>query len=205
MAKTGDTADYIIKECERLSQPSTRTGMNELAKLQHDAVLYLLSLGTEFDTIRQKVEELQLQYRHPPIWRFSNTVGQLMDSPIVPTSWSAAGRSKAEALISEYLSGVLNELKNLLVIARARKNPTATKKVSEPERVPPAPQRRVPDASTDFDKILGKWMHDEHVKLRNRGVRPAKGRNAPNMDSKTFFKLVKKWRKLHTTRSHASR
>ena len=191
MAKRADTADHIIKECDRLSQPATPTTINEVAKLQHDAVLYLLSLGPEFDAIRQKVEELQFQYGYPPIWRFATT-GQLKDLPIVPGSWSAAGRSEAEARASEYTSRILNELKNLIVIAKAGKNSTAIKKVSEPERVPPAPKRRVPDESADFDKILGKWMHDEHVKLRNRGARPAKGRNAPNMDSETFFKLVKK-------------
>lgn len=135
MAKRADTADYLIKECERLSQPSTRTTMNELAKLQHDAVHYLLSLGTEFDTIRQKVEELQFQYGRPPIWRLTNT-GQLRDQPIVPSSWSAAGHSVAEARLSEYLSGILTELKNLLVIAKARKKSTASaNRPKDPERL----------------------------------------------------------------------
>ena len=87
-----NAADRILNECNRLSQPATRTTMNELASLQYDAVSYLL--GPEFDGIRKKVEELEFQYGHPPIWKFANT-GQLSDIPIVPSSWSAAGLSDA--------------------------------------------------------------------------------------------------------------
>jgi hypothetical protein len=158
MAKRDETGDHIIKDCDRLSQPKTPTTMNELAKLQHEAVFYLLRRGPEFDAIRQKVEELRFQYGHPPIWQSSDT-SQLLDLPIVPASWSAAGPSKAEALVSEYISRVLNELKNLLLIAKARKKSTApANRPKDPDRL-----KRWKAIRTAYAKCHGKRKYIESV------------------------------------------
>ena len=185
MARQADIVDHLIKECERLSQPEIETTMNELAKLRHEAVLYLLGLGTEFDAIREKVEGLSFQPGRPPISPFVD-----VGPPVVPASWSAAGQAKA--LLSEYVSGKLDELKKLLLIAKARNKSTTVGKVSDREPVPPPGKRRVRGACADFDQTVGKWMHDEHVKLRNSGISPTRGRSTPNMNSKTFIKLVTK-------------
>lgn len=127
--------DDLIAECDRLSQPTTPTTLNELAKLQRDAVHYLLRLGRDYDAIREKVEALQFQMGYPPLWRLASTV-QLGDYSMVPPSWAAEGRSQALARLSHYLVGVLNELKDLLVIAQGRKKSTAAAtRPEDPERL----------------------------------------------------------------------
>jgi hypothetical protein len=105
------SAAEIIVECERLSQPTVPTTMEELATLQQDAVYCLLSLGPRVEGIRKHVEELRFNPIRPPIWPLART-GQPIDT---------STRFRDATSFDNYVSGILNQLKELMLLARPKR------------------------------------------------------------------------------------
>lgn len=62
--------------------------------------------------------------------------------------------------------------------------------VGAAERLPRTPKRRVSDASADFDKTVGKWMHEAHSRLERQGLKASRGRKTPNLPPAQYEKIV---------------
>jgi hypothetical protein len=55
-----------------------------------------------------------------------------------------------------------------------------------------SPKRRVSDAAKNFDKKVGRLMHEAHAKLRDSGTKPTRGRQTPNLPAKQFRLIVRR-------------
>ena len=106
--RKANSIDDVLKECDRLLHPTVISTMEELARVHQDAVHCLLSLGPEFDAIREKVEELRFNPSTTPIWRLART-GQRIDAIVPSASWDAAR-------FNEHVTAILNQLKELMLI-----------------------------------------------------------------------------------------
>ena len=70
-----------------------------------------MRLGPKFDAIREKIEELRFTPKSEPVWPRARTGEQI--NLTIPFAWDKARGNK-------YIAGVLNQLKDLLIIASER-------------------------------------------------------------------------------------
>lgn len=56
--------------------------------------------------------------------------------------------------------------------------------------LPRGPNRRVSEASADFDATVGRWMHEAHSRLERKGVKASRGRRTPNLPPAQYRKIV---------------